>query len=145
MWLPGACAVVLRPLDDPIEVLLVKRSDNGYWTPIKGIMDPGETVGETVVREALEETGVQIEVDRLVAVGVLGPVTYDNGDVSTYLDHTVRAAWLSGDPYVGDDESSAVGWFRLDQLPEPMAPGDLARINVAVANPPDVVLEGLAR
>lgn len=145
LWLSGVCAVVLRPLDEPREVLLVKRADNGHWTPIKGIMDPGETVPETVLREAFEETGVRIRVDRLVAVGVLGPVSYANGDVTTYLDHTVRAEWVSGAPLVGDDESSAVGWFRLDALPEPMAAGDLARIEVAVANPADPVLEGLPR
>lgn len=145
LWLPGVCAVVLRPLHEPREVLLVRRSDNGHWTPIKGIMDPGETVPETVLREALEEAGVQIRIDRLVAVGVLGPVSYANGDVTTYLDHTVRAEWVSGEPRVGDDESTAVGWFSLTELPQPMEPGDLARIEVAVANPADPVLEGLAR
>ena len=102
LWLPGVCAVVLRPLDEPKEVLLVRRSDDGTWTPIKGIMDPGEEVGQSAIRECLEETGVRITVDRLVNVGIIGPVHYDNGDVTTYLEHTVRAAWVSGEPRVGE-------------------------------------------
>ena len=69
LWLPGVCAVVLRPLDEPKEVLLVRRSDDGTWTPVKGIMDPGEEVGQSAIRECLEETGVRITVDRL-ALGV---------------------------------------------------------------------------
>ena len=28
LWLPGVCAVVLRPLDEPKEVLLVRRMRN---------------------------------------------------------------------------------------------------------------------
>ncbi len=145
LWLPGVCAVVLRPIDDPAEVLLVKRVDDGTWTPIKGVMDPGETVPESAVRECLEETGVEITIDRLVNVGVIGPVTYSNGDVTTYLEHTVRACWAGGQVRVGDDESSDVGWFRLDDLPEPIPLADLAQIQVAVDNPADVVLEGMPR
>lgn len=145
LWLPGVCAVVLRPIDEPIEILLVRRSDDGTWTPVKGIMDPGETVPEAAVRECLEETGVQISVERLVNVGVIGPVAYDNGDVTTYLEHTVRAAWVSGEPCVADDESSAVGWFALDALPDPIPEADLAQIRIAVTNAADVVLDGMPR
>lgn len=145
LWLPGVCAVVLRPVDRPTEVLLVRRADDGTWTPVKGIMDPGEEVPEAAVRECLEETGVRIVIDRLVNVGVIGPVTYENGDVTTYLEHTVRAYWLTGEPQVGDDESTEVGWFALDALPGPIPEADLAQIRVAVANPADVVLGGMPR
>ena len=145
LWLPGVCAVVLRPLDEPKEVLLVRRSDDGTWTSVKGNMDPGEEVGQSAIRECLEETGVRIAVDRLVNVGVIGPVRYNNGDVATYLEHTVRAAWVCGEPLVGDDESSEVGWFPLADLPAPIPDADRAQIEVAVANPADVVLEGLPR
>ena len=145
LWLPGVCAVVLRPLDKPEEVLLVRRSDDGTWTPVKGIMDPGEEVGQAAIRECLEETGVRIAVDRLVNVGIIGPVRYRNGDVATYLEHAVRASGVSGEPRVGDDESSEVGWFALNDLPSPIPDADLAQIEVAVANPVNVVLAGLPR
>ena len=71
LWLPGVTAVVRR--DD--EVLLVQRSDNHQWTPVTGIVDPREEPAVAARREALEETGVEIRVDRLASVGVVGPFT----------------------------------------------------------------------
>ena len=62
------------------------------------------------------------------------------GVANNYLDHTFRARWVSGEPVVGDDESVAVGWFGVDELPEPMSEIQRRRIRVAVANPPEVLL-----
>ena len=41
LWLPAVTAVVLRGQ----EVLLVRRADTGAWTPVTGIVDPGEQPG----------------------------------------------------------------------------------------------------
>lgn len=54
LWLIGVTAVVIR--DDG--VLLVERADNGIWTPVTGIVDPGEEPADAAVREVAEETGV---------------------------------------------------------------------------------------
>ena len=99
LWMPGTTVVVMRsaradaPIDwespiDPgsVEILCVRRSDNGAWTPVTGIVDPGEEPALAAAREAKEETDVDIDVRRLLSVEVVGPVTYDNGDVTTYLD-----------------------------------------------------------
>ncbi len=145
LWLPGVTAIVLRPLEAPEEVLLVRRSDDGTWTPVKGIMEPAESVADAAKRECLEETGVVIEIDRLVGVAVHGPVHYSNGDVTDYLDHIVRARWICGEPVVGDDESVDTGWFNLNALPDSIPVSDLARIRLGVENPADAVLEGLPR
>ena len=66
LWLSGATAVVYREQDS--KVLLVRRSDNGAWTPITGIVDPGESPALTCLREAQEEANVQIEVLELAKV-----------------------------------------------------------------------------
>jgi ADP-ribose pyrophosphatase YjhB (NUDIX family) len=145
MWMPGVTAVVLRPGEDPDrpdrpdEVLLVRRSDNGAWTPVTGIVDPGEHPHVSAVREVEEEACVVAEVERLVWVSAGGVVTHVNGDLAQYLDHTFRCRWVSGEPRPGDDESSDAGWFALDALP-PMQQVFLDRIAVAVDNPADVVL-----
>jgi 8-oxo-dGTP pyrophosphatase MutT (NUDIX family) len=112
LWLPAVTAVVRR--DD--EVLLVQRADNGAWTPVTGISDPGEEPAVAAAREVLEETGVTARVDRLASTAVHGPVTHANGDVATYLDLTFACTWLSGDPYVADDESRDVAWVRRAEL-----------------------------
>ena len=140
LWMPGITAVVLRdgaggPGGAP-EVLLVKRSDNGEWTPVTGIVDPGEDPHVTAVREVEEEACVVAEVERLVWVAASDVVTHENGDLGQYLDHTFRCRWVSGDPRPGDDESTDAGWFAIDALPQ-MAPLFHDRIAVAVHNPPD--------
>ena len=127
LWLPGATAVVLRG----DEVLLVRRSDNGQWSPVTGIVDPGEHPARAAVREVMEETGVTCDVDALVWVNVTEPRVHPNGDLAQYLDHTFRCRYVEGQAHVADDESSDVAWFPIDGLPE--MPADLReRISVAV-------------
>jgi len=113
LWLPGATAVVL----DGDRVLLVRRSDNGRWGPVTGIVDPGEHPSLTATREVLEETGVTCEVEALVWVSVTDPTVHANGDHAQYLDHTFRCRYLAGTAHVADDESVEVGWFHIGQLP----------------------------
>ena len=129
LWLPGATAVVLR-CD---EVLLVRRSDNDQWAPVTGIVDPGEHPARTAVREVLEETGVTCGVEALAWVNVTAPRVHANGDLAQYLDHTFRCHYLDGEAHVADDESSDVGWFPVDGLPE--MPADLReRISTALSH-----------
>jgi ADP-ribose pyrophosphatase YjhB (NUDIX family) len=113
LWLPGVTAVVLRG----DEILLVRRSDNGEWSPVTGIVDPGEDPGVAARREVLEETGVEVHVERLAWVKALPPTTHVNGDRATYLDHTFACRYLRGEARVGDDESTDVRWFPVGDLP----------------------------
>jgi 8-oxo-dGTP pyrophosphatase MutT (NUDIX family) len=113
LWLSGATAVVF----DGQAVLLVKRADNGAWTPVTGIVDPGEHPAQTATREVREETGVDCAAEELVWVNVTNPKTYPNGDQAQYLDHTFRCRYLGGTARVADDESSHVEWFDIDNLP----------------------------
>jgi 8-oxo-dGTP pyrophosphatase MutT (NUDIX family) len=127
LWLPGVTAVVL----DGASVLLVRRSDNGSWSPVTGIVDPGEHPARAAVREVLEETGVECVVEELVWVNVTEPMVHVNGDQAQYLDHTFRCRYVDGTAQVGDDESLEVRWCRLDDLP-PMSPALVERITTAV-------------
>ena len=129
LWLPGVTAVVRR--DD--EVLMVRRSDNGAWTPVTGIVDPGEEPAVAAAREALEETGVVISVDRLASTSVMREVVYDNGDRASYLDLTFACTWVSGEAHVADDESTDVRWWPVDALP-PMSDSMSRRIADALAD-----------
>jgi len=126
LWLPGVTAVIRRGDD----VLLVRRSDNGQWTPVTGIADPGEEPAVTAAREAMEETGVRIRVDRLAMTSVHPEVTYDNGDRAAYLDLTFACTWLDGEAHVADDESSDVRWWPLASLP---SMSDLMMSRIAAA------------
>jgi 8-oxo-dGTP pyrophosphatase MutT (NUDIX family) len=141
LWLPGVTAVVLRDRADGSgqEVLLVRRADNGAWTPVTGIVDPGEDPHVAAVREVAEEASVEAQVERLVWVSATGVVTHVNGDLAQYLDHTFRCRWVSGEPEPGDDEATEAAWFALDALPD-LAQRFRDRIAVAVDDPRDVRL-----
>jgi 8-oxo-dGTP pyrophosphatase MutT (NUDIX family) len=113
LWLSGITAVVIRGT----EVLLVRRSDTGAWTPVTGIIDPGEHPAVAAARETLEEADIVATVDVLAWVGVTGPVVYPNGDQSQYIDLVFRCSYVSGEPFPADGENTEVAWFPLDALP----------------------------
>lgn len=142
LWLSGVTAVVLREE----HVLLVRRTDNGAWTPVTGIIDPGEQPADAAAREVLEETGVQARAELLASVSVTHPNTYSNGDRTQYLDLTFRFRWEEGEPYPADGENSEAAWFPLGNLPE-MSREMLARINSALADcvPAAFQFRGLGR
>ncbi|MFS3127639.1 NUDIX hydrolase [Nocardioides sp. Bht2] len=127
LWLPAVTCVVVRG----DEILLVRRVDNGEWSPVTGIVDPGENPAMTAVREVLEETDVQCLVEQLVWVTVGAPVVHANGDQAQYLDLVFRCRYLRGLARIADDESMDVGWFRVKDLP-PMQPYLMSRIEVAL-------------
>ena len=115
LLLPGITAVVL---DGDGRVLLNRRADNGRWSLIGGIAEPGEQPADTAVREVLEETGVRVVAERVVLVQTIDPVLYPNGDRCQYVDITFRCHAVGGRARVADDESLEVGWFDVDGLPD---------------------------
>lgn len=118
LWLPGVTLIVLRDGGSGVEVLLVCRSDNGEWTPVTGIVDPGEQPDVAARREALEETCLEVEIESLLGVQAVGPVEYPNGDVTSYMDTAFRGRPVNNSqPRVGDDESVDVQWVSVDALP----------------------------
>jgi ADP-ribose pyrophosphatase YjhB (NUDIX family) len=128
LWLPGVTAVVRR--DD--ELLITRRADNGEWSPVTGIVDPGEEPAVAAAREAREETGVEVRVERLVSVGVIPDVVYENGDRAAYLDLTFACTWVSGPARVADDENVDVRWWPIAALP-PMSASIRERIGDVLA------------
>jgi ADP-ribose pyrophosphatase YjhB (NUDIX family) len=115
LWLPGITGVVLDADD---RVLLVRRADNDRWTVVAGILEPGEQPDVGILREIYEETGVEAEIERLVSVEAMEPSAYPNGDQVQYLDMCFRCRPIRGEARVNDDESTDVGWFSLDALPD---------------------------
>lgn len=105
---------------DGERVVLVKRGRDphkGKWAFPGGFIEHGEPAELAAVREALEETGMQIEITDIL--GVYSDPTRDPRD---HIQSTVFIARpLTGEPKGGDDAAEAK-WFKLQDL----APGDLA-------------------
>ena len=82
--------------NDKGELLLVKRADSGVWLYPTGWADVGYSAAEVVVKEVLEETGIEAEPLRLIAV-------LDG----LRLGFTARAAVLPGLSLQGDGRDPA--------------------------------------
>jgi ADP-ribose pyrophosphatase YjhB (NUDIX family) len=124
---PGAAAVILT--DEG--VLLQRRSDNGRWGLPGGGVEPGESVSAAVVREVLEETGLDVEPVRLVGV-YSDPanhqvVTYPDGNVIHYVS-TVFECRIVGGTLTCGDESLELAFFDPEALPAEVLP--IARIRI---------------
>ena len=113
LWLPGITAVVFRER----QVLLIKRSDNHAWTPVTGIVEPGENPADCAAREVLAESGIHAVPRRLAWVHVTGPIVHANGDHAQYLDRVFQMDWVDGEPFPADDESLEARWFDLTEMP----------------------------
>ncbi|MGW8327559.1 NUDIX hydrolase [Streptomyces sp. NPDC055897] len=133
LLLPGVSAIVF---DDDGRVLLGRRADNGQWSTIGGIPEPGEEPAHTAVREVYEETGVRCVAERVVLVEAAHtPITYPNGDVCQFMDITFRCRATGGEARVNDDESLEVGWFAMEALPQ-LSDFGLFRIKQAQSDGP---------
>ncbi len=106
--------------NDAGELLLVQRADSGMWLYPTGWADPGYSPSEVVVKEVAEETGVDAEPIRLVAV--LDGLRFGLARFAFYsLVFQCRA--LGGTLRCHPLECADVGWFARESLPTPLAGG----------------------
>lgn len=139
LWLMGASLVCLREGQHGQEVLLQRRADSGRWALISGIIEPGEHPTQCLTREAMEETGAEVVVGRMLWCVVTEPKTYANGDQTRYLDHGYAGVVVGGELRPDQEETLDVGWFPVDDLPEPSSTHLSAQVRIAVSDPRDVV------
>ena len=111
----GCSALVLDP--SGTKVLLTRRTDNGRWCLPGGRMDPGESAAETCVREVMEETGLAVQVVRLIGL------YSDPNLVIEYADgnrrQIVAAHFLTrvvGGALQLSDETTAYGYFSREEM-----------------------------
>ncbi|MCX2728949.1 NUDIX domain-containing protein [Saccharopolyspora sp. NFXS83] len=105
------------------EVLLIHKVDNDLWALPGGGHDAGESITDTVVREVEEETGLSVEVVRLVGT-YTDPnhvMAYTDGEVRQQFSLCFEARWTGGQPREDGSETKAVRW---------VAPTDLDRLNI---------------
>lgn len=116
-------------IDGRGRILLVKRADNGKWAMPGGALEVGETPAEGVVREVLEETGIDCRV--LSLVGVFDSRLCGSTSRHHLYQFTFLCEPLSQEQ--AEEPSHAVEiqdkrWFLEDGLPEDMDPGHVSRI-----------------
>jgi len=113
---PKVAVAVLAGIEG--KILLARRNHEpgmGLWTFPSGFVDRGEVVEDAAVRETLEEVGVSVRLDRLLAV------RSRPGNPVVLIVYT--GTIVDGKPAPGP-EATEVGLFPPDALPELAFPHD---------------------
>lgn len=107
-------AIVFYLKEDKEQILLIKHSNSGHWSFPKGHVEEGETEVETAVREIMEETGVNADIDtRFRTVVTYSPkkdvikdvvyffATTDNYDTRNQEEEVSEVRWVDIDKALG--------------------------------------------
>ncbi len=98
-------------------IRIIERDGTTFWLPPGGGREAGETEEVCVAREALEETGLQVTVERLLFVDPAIPGTEYSQSLRTYLCLPHGGIAAPGTEPEVDSESfttiQELGWFDL--------------------------------
>ncbi len=111
---PSASAVVTN---DEGKILLHRRSDNDLWALPGGAMDIGESIGETVVREVKEETGLDVKPEYIIGV-YTNPkhvIAFSDGEVRQQFSICFYCTIVGGE-IRASEESYEVAFFSPQEI-----------------------------
>ncbi|MHB1536314.1 MAG: NUDIX hydrolase N-terminal domain-containing protein [Acidimicrobiales bacterium] len=104
--------------NDRGELLLIQRGDSGVWLYPTGWADIGYSPSEVAVKEVHEETGIDVEPVRVIAV-------YDGLRLGAralpFYSLVFHCRAVGGALRPHPLECRDAGWFREDALPQPLA------------------------
>lgn len=104
--------------NDKNEILLVKSRDKGIYTIPGGQVEIGENLIDALIREIKEETGIDVEVNKLICVSS-NTGTYQGyngyGTVPTKVMFGFTCRYLSGELSTSDETSETL-WIPKDKV-----------------------------
>lgn len=112
----AADVIIYEQGRSPRSIVLIERKNPPYgWALPGGFVDIGETVEAAAVREAREETTLDVKLE-----GLLGVYSKPDRDPRGHVVSAVYIGVGSGHPQAADDARS-IAVFAIDALPEPIA------------------------
>ena len=115
------------------KILLTKREDFETWIMPSGGVEEGESLAQAALRETKEETGLDVELIRLVGV-------YSRtGNMLSMHAVVFVAKPIGGEIKCQEGETIAVEWFAFHKIPSPLSAGQKMRIEDAIAGKSGVI------
>ena len=108
------CAGVLIVRDG--KILFQRRSDNGRWGLVGGLLELNETYAQAAVREAREETGCDVALTAFLGIFHNHDMVWPNGDRAHTIGAYYTAEILRGTPRI-DEESLELRFFGREEIP----------------------------
>ena len=130
LWLQVVLSRIIRPLfqvfsaaimfDEQHRIFLVKLTYQRFhpWGLPGGGLEYGESAEDAVIREVWEETGLNVEIEKLLLNKTFAPDKF-----AMYYLCTIKSG-----VFQASDEVSEYGYYSLDNLPD-IRPRDYELIN----------------
>ena len=100
------------------EILLQKRADCNKWGFPGGAIELGETPEMAAEREVKEETGLVVEVGKLIGIYTDSDVVCANGDKVHSICIGYEMSIVGGELICDEAETLELKYFSLDDMPE---------------------------
>ena len=107
-------------VDDAGRLLWQRRGDFGWWGLPGGVLELDEDLAGCAVREAAEESGLDVEITDLVGVYTSPDydIRYPNGDEVQQVTYCVRASVVGGSLSADRVETMDLEWRDAGDIPE---------------------------
>lgn len=130
-FIQTGAAIIIR--NEKGEILLQERTDRNKWGLPGGCQDLGEDLRRTAVREAFEETGIELDPNTIELIDTLSGESrknsYPNGDI-VYNNTSLYLADITDvdvSSLKGDSETKRLQFFNPDEVPENLMDEDLIK------------------
>lgn len=137
-FIQTGAAIIIR--NENGQILLQERTDRNKWGLPGGCQDLGEDLRVTAVREALEETGIELNPNEIELIDTLSGESrknsYPNGDI-VYNNTSLYLADVSLEDVSnlkGDSETKRLQFFNPEEVPENLMDADLIKSYINYIN-----------